>query len=77
MYKKCVVPVDRLKKDVNLSKFKFNTTEEISPLVTVIGQDRAVRAIDFALLIGGSFLQYFCYRYPGDRPDNHCQGSVG
>ena len=51
MYKKCAVPVDQLKKEVNLTKFKFKTTEDISPLIAVIGQDRAVRAIDFGLAI--------------------------
>ena len=51
MYKKCLVPVERLRKEVDLSKFNFKTTEDISPLVTVIGQDRAVKAIDFGLAI--------------------------
>jgi len=51
MYKKCAVPIKRLKKEVDLSKFKFKTTEDISPLVTVIGQNRAVRAIDFGLTV--------------------------
>lgn len=51
MYKKCAVPVERLKKVVDLSKIKFKTTEDINPLVTVIGQNRAVRAIDFGLTI--------------------------
>jgi lon-related putative ATP-dependent protease len=51
MYKKCEVPVKLLRKEVDLSKLKFKTTEDITPLVTVIGQDRAVRAIDFGLAI--------------------------
>jgi lon-related putative ATP-dependent protease len=51
MYKKCEVPLKQLKKDVDLAKLKFKTTEDVTPLVTVIGQDRAVRAIDFGLSI--------------------------
>jgi hypothetical protein len=51
MYKKCEVPVKQLRKDVDLSKLKFKTTEDIPPLATVIGQDRAVKAIDFGLAI--------------------------
>ena len=51
MYKKCEVPVEQLRKDVDLSKLKFKTTEDVTPLSTVIGQDRAVKAIDFGLAI--------------------------
>ena len=47
MHKKCAVPIENLKKNVDLSKFEFITTEDIQPLTTVIGQNRAVRAIDF------------------------------
>ncbi len=51
MYKKCKVPVECLRKEVDLSKIEFSTTEDVRPLATVIGQDRAVRAINFGLSI--------------------------
>ena len=49
MYKKCAVPVELLAKNADLSKIPFKTTNEIQPLDSVIGQDRAVKAINFGL----------------------------
>ena len=49
MYKQCKVALSDLKKNVDLSKFSFKTTGDIQPLDTVIGQDRAVKAINFGL----------------------------
>ena len=49
MYKKCEVPVSQLRKNADLSKIKFKTTSEIQSLDSVIGQDRAVKAINFGL----------------------------
>ena len=49
MYKKCEVPLIKLKKQVDLSKFDFKSTKDVEPLKTVIGQKRAVSAITFAL----------------------------
>lgn len=36
-------------KSCNPSMFKFNTTAEVKPLKGIIGQERAVRSLDFAL----------------------------
>ena len=49
MYKQCEIPPSKLKKQVNLAKFSFQSTKDIEPLKTVIGQKRAVSAITFAL----------------------------
>ncbi len=49
MYKKCEVPISKLKKNADLSKIPFKTTNEIQSLDSVIGQDRAVKAINFGL----------------------------
>jgi len=54
MYKKCQVPVSQLTKSLNLDRYKFQTTKEIKPLSTVIGQQRAVSSINFALEIDDS-----------------------
>ena len=65
MYKKCEVPVNQLRKEVDLSKLKFKTTEDITPLTTVIGQDRAVKSIDFALSIDDPSYNIFVTGFRG------------
>ena len=65
MYKKCEVPIKSLRKEVDLSKFKFKSTEEITPLQTVIGQNRAVRAIDFGLTIDDPSYNIFVTGFRG------------
>jgi len=49
MFKKNIVPVKNLTKDPQIDRFDFNTTDNLSPLDSVIGQQRAVEAIDFSL----------------------------
>jgi lon-related putative ATP-dependent protease len=49
MYKKCSLKPEQLRRIVDISKFKFKSTKEIDPLKKVIGQERAVSAINFAL----------------------------
>jgi lon-related putative ATP-dependent protease len=48
------LPFSALKKKVDLAKFNFETTADIKPLDTVIGQNRAVRAINFGLAMKNS-----------------------
>lgn len=45
------VTPDKLKKYVDLSEFNFTTTDEIEPLRTIIGQERAKKAFEFGLKI--------------------------
>ncbi|WP_456408515.1 Lon protease family protein [Caldithrix abyssi] len=59
MLKKCLLSADQLKKDVSLAKIKFNTTKDIPPLDTVIGQERAVSSINFALQMDKSGYNLF------------------
>lgn len=40
---------NQLRKNLNLKQFPFETTDTISPLNSIIGQDRAIRAIELAL----------------------------
>ncbi len=49
MLKKCLLSESQLNKRVDLSRFRFETTADIPPLKTVIGQERAVSSITFAL----------------------------
>ena len=51
MLKKCEIPVESLYKKINFGTFKFKTTAEVDDLDSVIGQERAVSAINFALEI--------------------------
>ena len=59
MNNKNELPLSVLKKKVDLSSFDFKTTEDINPLETVIGQDRAVRAINFGLAMRNSSYNIF------------------
>lgn len=59
MYKKCNVPLHLLRKRVDLNRFKFETTVDIQPLSSVIGQERAVSSINFALEIDDSGYNLF------------------
>ena len=42
---------ERLRLECNMDVLKFKTTEQISPLKEIIGQERAVRALKFGLEI--------------------------
>ncbi len=59
MYKKCIVPVKLLNKRIRIDHIPFQTTADIKPLTTVIGQDRAVASINFALEIEDSGYNIF------------------
>ena len=43
-----------LRKECSTNIFKFNSTAEVRPLRGIIGQDRAVRSLDFGLNIDNS-----------------------
>ncbi len=45
------VPIEKLKRKCDYSKFDFETTETLSPTIGIIGQERAVRAMEFGLTI--------------------------
>jgi predicted ATP-dependent protease len=47
--KKYEVPVDRLRWRCDPNLFKFECTKDLSPLREFIGQDRAIRAVEFGL----------------------------
>ena len=51
MSEKCLLPASALKKSVDLKNIEFQTTNDISSLKSVIGQERAVSSINFALEI--------------------------
>ncbi|MGD9899012.1 MAG: Lon protease family protein [Calditrichaceae bacterium] len=59
MHKKCEVPLEKLTKKANLDKIKFQTTDDIDALNSVIGQERAVSSINFAIEIGDAGYNVF------------------
>ena len=59
MLRNCLLPVDALKKTIQLDSIPFNTTSDIPALSSVIGQERAVSSIRFALEIDGSGYNVF------------------
>ncbi|HUT14863.1 MAG TPA: AAA family ATPase [Anaerolineae bacterium] len=46
-----LVPVDRLRKTFDPALLECDSTEELEPLATIIGQDRAVKSLRFGLAI--------------------------
>jgi lon-related putative ATP-dependent protease len=59
MYKNCILKTDQLRKTIDLKKYKFESTKDIEPLTKVIGQERAVSALNFALEIHDSGYNIF------------------
>ncbi len=45
------LPIDKYRNNFDLSQVKCKTTKELSPLDEIVGQDRAVKALDFGLNI--------------------------
>lgn len=59
MDKKCVISADQLYKQIDLTGIPFKTTDDIQALASVIGQERAVSSINFALEIDDSGYNVF------------------
>lgn len=59
------IPADRLRRTTDPAALPFETTAEIGLLEEVIGQDRAVRAIEFGLDISADGFNLFLAGQPG------------
>lgn len=59
MDKNCKISADHLHKQIDLSQIPFKTTNDVQPLSSVIGQERAVSSINFALEIDDSGYNVF------------------
>lgn len=59
------VPPKRLRCDCSLRALPFRTTADLEPLVGTVGQDRAVRALDFGLSIEAEGFHVFVSGPPG------------
>lgn len=67
---------DELRGTCSVDLFQFADNSELDPLDEVIGQERAVQAIDFGLNMKspGYNIQYLCYRHRGYGQIDHRQG---
>src|SRR4029079_4712996 len=59
------VPAKQLRKACDTRSLKFKTTADLEPLEGTVGQDRAVRALDFGLSIGAGGFNVFVSGPPG------------
>ncbi|MBI2871606.1 MAG: AAA family ATPase [Chloroflexi bacterium] len=59
------VPVDRLTSRCQPEEMGFRSTEEVEPLEGTVGQERAVRALDFGLGIRTAGYNVFVAGFPG------------
>jgi predicted ATP-dependent protease len=59
------LPVDRLRRRCDPSRFAFETTEELEPLGGFLGQDRAVEALSFGTAIDRPGFNLFVLGTPG------------
>ena len=60
-----LLAADQLRRMCDPGKLPFETTAEVEPLEEVIGQDRAVRAIEFGVDISSSGFNLFLAGAPG------------
>jgi len=59
------VPVKQLRRTCNARSLKFKTTSELTPIDGRVGQDRAVKALDFGLSIEAAGFNVFVSGPPG------------
>ena len=67
------VPAEKLAWRCDLSFLPFTCTAEMTPLEDFIGQERAIRAIEFGLGREQAGFQYFCHRTYRHRQNQHHQ----
>ncbi len=70
------VPVSRLTKVCSEEIFDFETTEELPPLEGIIGQDRAVKAMEFGLKIKSHGYNIFMTGVTGTGKFSYAQSCV-
>ncbi len=60
-----LVPVEKLTCRCDPDSLGFETTEELSPLESTVGQDRAISALDFGLNVDAPGYNIYVVGYPG------------
>lgn len=71
MKDKYKVPLDKLKRRADLSKFDFDTTEQISMCKDIIGQERGIKALNFGLSIKKKGYNIFVTGITGTGRNSH------
>ncbi|MEM4724731.1 MAG: hypothetical protein QXP01_06940, partial [Candidatus Hadarchaeum sp.] len=59
------VPVEELRNTCNLQYLDFLTTDEVEPLVGILGQERALQALRFGLTIQSDGFNIYVAGRPG------------
>lgn len=65
------VPLDKLKKRADLSKYDFDTTEQVSMCKDIIGQERGIKALNFGLSIKKKGYNIFVTGITGTGRNSH------
>ena len=76
MIDKFTVPVERLKKICDEYIFDFKTTEEVTPLEGIIGQERAVKSMEFGLKMKSHGYNVFMTGVSGTGKFNYAQSYI-
>lgn len=66
----------QLKNYYNTRHFKFNTTAELEPIDEIIGQDRAVKAMEFGLNVKNSKYNIFVSGSKGTGKTSYCTSKI-
>ncbi|SMB94212.1 lon-related putative ATP-dependent protease [Desulfonispora thiosulfatigenes DSM 11270] len=75
--KEYLVSPDKLKKKVELVNLSFETTKELSSGETIIGQERAIKSMDFGLQIKKSGYNIFITGLTGTGKTSYAELSLG
>ncbi len=70
------IPVAKLKESCPIELFDFDTTEEIKPLVGIIGQDRARRAVEFGLNVKNKGYNIYIAGLPGTGKTSYARSII-
>lgn len=73
MLERCKVSVENLKASYDLESIGFETTEELEPLTGIIGQQRAVKALEFGLQTGKKGYNIFVTGLSGTGRNSYVQ----
>src|SRR5512145_3088140 len=70
------VPAEHLRARIDAQHFPFATTEELPNLEGLIGQERAVRAMEFGLQVRGQGYNIYVSGAPGTGKNTLVQGMI-
>jgi len=76
MVQRVGLPAERLRKICDYTQFEFETTEQLSPLEGIVGQERAVKAMEFGLLIKSPGYNIFMAGLTGTGKTTYAQSLV-